>query len=243
MVPAHGCGPRIYLHYDIGGYITSLQLIGIQSSNSLLRVYRQLEARPGTSSTAASTAGSVPRPPPPRPVSTSVLPEAPKSSLHRPSFSPHGPPSHALPIQPCQRRVRHLASSRGAQAAGRTSIAFPAPFAGYVHITLARHTLVRDSDIPLRHKVLRHVAVPLGQPRRRTMHDRLQLCKHVGIRFRRIGVAAHCEFNDTQPDGPYVGRDGVCAEVVLGLALDPFGLRGFFSSRCTAGALPRLTAI
>lgn len=81
-------------------------------------------------------------------------------------------------------------------------------------------------NVPLGHKVLRDIAVSIWQPRRRTMHDRLQLCKYIGIRFRRIRVTAHREFDDAQPDGPYVGRDGVCAEVVLRLALDSFGLKG-----------------
>lgn len=58
------------------------------------------------------------------------------------------------------------------------------------------------------------------------MHDRLQLCKHIGICFRWIRIATHRELNDTESDGPYVRRDSVCAKVVLGFALDPFGLGG-----------------
>lgn len=75
------------------------------------------------------------------------------------------------------------------------------------------------------------------------MYNRLQLCKHVGIRFRWIRVAAHRELDDTQSDRPYVRRDGVCAEVVLGFALDPFGLEVAHQLENKDGTTPQLTAM
>jgi hypothetical protein len=75
------------------------------------------------------------------------------------------------------------------------------------------------------------------------MHDRLQLGKHVGIRFRWVRVAAHRELDDAQSDRPYVRRDGVCAEVVLRFALDPFGLKVTPQLENKDGTTAQLTAM
>lgn len=81
---------------------------------------------------ALSSAGSPPPQPPDQPVPTSVPALARQvHSCHRSSSWPRVQPSRAAPIRPCQPRVHRLASSMGARATVRMSIAFPVLSAGY----------------------------------------------------------------------------------------------------------------
>lgn len=57
------------------------------------------------------------------------------------------------------------------------------------------------------------------------MHNSGQLRKHVGIRFRWIGVVSNGEFDDGQTEGPHVGGGSVGCGSSEGFAFYSFGLQ------------------
>lgn len=136
------------------------------------------------------------------------------------------PREQRQPRRPCRRLARRPPSSRGVPKAEHRLVVHRVVSGGCNIRSQSGVTRQspRPQHPPASNKVLSGSRVLIRKLWRWSMHNGLQLSKHVLVGLWWVGITTHRELDDGQSDGPDVRGDGVGADLTGTFSLDTFGL-------------------